>query len=448
MKRRKRSIANGRYLRQIALLLCLTVMLSVDAWHPAIASEPSRQQTGSSQTEPSQAETEQPQKPEKPSVTYKKVKEGTWVYKKNYTYFKDKKDQYVKKSWQVIGKNTYYFGAKGRMKKGWFTYRKQEYYLNTDGHMQKGWLTLGKKKYYFSQKGVLQKGLVKIGKKKYYFHTTTGAMKTGFVKISGKKYYFNSKGVMKTGWLTLSDGKTYYFDGNGVMQTGPCFINGKGYVFRSDGTLDRDAVYTGINPKGKMVALTFDDGPSRYTMTLLNTLEKYHAKATFFMVGESVSSYPSTVRKMYDIGCELGNHTYSHPSLTSLGSSQIASQISSTNAKIRAITGHNATVVRPPYGNCNSYVLSAIGAPAILWSIDPRDWATLNTYSTVSHVKQHVRDGSIILIHDLYNASVQAAIQLIPWLQSQGYQLVTVSEMGKYRLGGLKAGVKYYSMYP
>lgn len=165
------------------------------------------------------------------------------------------------------------------------------------------------------------------------------------------------------------------------------------------------------------------------------------------MVGQSVSRYKSTVKKMQTIGCELGNHTYDHPDLTRLSNSQIASQISRTNSAIKAACGKNPTVMRPPYGSYNSRVLSSIGMPAILWSVDTRDWATLNAYSTISHVKNNVRDGSIILFHDLYSPTVNAAIELIPWLQKQGYQLVTVSEMAKYRTGGLSAGKSYSSMY-
>ena len=378
--------------------------------------------------------------------TYKKTASGTWVYQSDGTYFKDKKNKYVKKSWKTIDKKKYYFDSKGKMKTGWFSYKNQKYYLHKEGHMQKGWMTLNGKTYYFNKNGIMQKGWVTLSKKKYYFHKSTGIMTTGWLKINGKKYYFNENGTMLTGWLT-KDGKKYYFNSSGVMQTGSCYIKNKGYVFRSDGSLDANAKYTGINPKGKMVALTFDDGPGKYTMTLLKALEKYHAKATFFMVGSSVSSYPSTVKKMYKIGCELGNHSYDHSRLTSLSTGQIQSQISRTNTAIRSVCGHSATVMRPPYGSYDSRVLSAAGMPALFWSIDTRDWATLNTYSSVSHVKRNVRDGSIILMHDIYSTSVNAAIELIPWLQKQGYQLVTVSEMAKYRKGGLKAGRIYSNMY-
>lgn len=427
--------------KQLVFLLAL-IFLFLQAVFPAFQNTANVAQAATQTTSQTSSDSTS-----KTTTTYKKVSSGTWVYKSTGTYFKNKKNKYVKKTWKTISKKTYYFDSKGKMKTGWFTYKKQKYYLHKDGHMQKGWMVLNGKTYYFNKNGSMQKGFVKISKKKYYFNKTTGVMKTGWAKISGKKYYFNDKGVMVTGWLTTEDGKTYYFNSSGVMQTGQCYIKNKGYVFRSDGTLDVNAKYTGINPNKKMVALTFDDGPSKYTMTLLNALKKYNAKATFFMVGQNVSRYSSTVKKMYNIGCELGNHTYDHPKLTSISTSQIKSQISRTNSAIKSASGHSATVMRPPYGSYDSRVLSSVGMPALFWSIDTRDWETLSVSSTVSHVKKNVRDGSIILMHDIYSSSVQAAVQLIPWLQKQGYQLVTVSEMAKYRTGGLKSGKIYSNMY-
>ncbi|MDD2958318.1 MAG: polysaccharide deacetylase family protein [Lachnospiraceae bacterium] len=381
------------------------------------------------------------------AVTYKKTGSGTWVIKGSKVYFRDQKNRLIRKTWKKIDGKNYYFDAKGVRKSGWFLYKGKTYFLNKDGHMQTGWLSMTGKKYYFSKKGIMQKGFLHIGSNWFYANTKTGIIRTGWAKINGKRYYFRKTGTMKTGWLSIN-GKRYYFTGSGVMVTGNYTIKGKKYLFNSDGTLNKSAGQTTVKPKGKMVALTFDDGPSQYTRTLLNTLEQYHAKATFFMVGENVSNYSSTVRKMYQIGCELGNHTYNHSRLTSLSVSQIQYQISRTNERIKAITGVNPTVMRPPYGSYNSTVLNYAGLPAVYWSIDPRDWDTLNTYSTVAHIKQNVRDGSIILIHDIYSSSVQAAIQLIPWLSQQGYQMVTVSEMGRYRLGGLKNGSIYFNMYP
>lgn len=143
------------------------------------------------------------------------------------------------------------------------------------------------------------------------------------------------------------------------------------------------------------------------------------------------------------MGCEIGNHSYSHPSLTGLTVQGIQQQIGDTNSLIRKITGENPTLVRPPYGAYSKTVCDSVGLPVILWSVDTRDWATRNAQATVSHIQTHVRDGDIILMHDIHPQTVEAARQIIPWLKKQGYQLVTVSELAKYKKTDLKAGNVY-----
>ena len=125
----------------------------------------------------------------------------------------------------------------------------------------------------------------------------------------------------------------------------------------------------------------------------------------------------------------------------------IQSEISSTNAQIRALTGHNATLVRPPYGAYNSNVQINAGAPLILWSIDTLDWKTRNAKNTINVVMNEVKDGSIILMHDIHSPSVDAAEVLIPKLIASGYQLVTVSELAKYRSVAMYSGGVYNAFY-
>lgn len=185
-----------------------------------------------------------------------------------------------------------------------------------------------------------------------------------------------------------------------------------------------------------MVALTFDDGPGAYTDRLLNCLEKNKGKATFFMVGSSVSRYKSTVKRMADMGCELGNHSYSHPAFTTLSVSSMKDQVNSTNKVIKEAAGKKPTVFRLPYGDGfnNATVLSTLGLPSIYWSIDTMDWAnTGNSSHTVNAVLNNVRNGDIILMHDIHYATVQACEKIIPALKQRGYQLVTVSQLAKYK---------------
>jgi len=191
-----------------------------------------------------------------------------------------------------------------------------------------------------------------------------------------------------------------------------------------------------------MVALTYDDGPSQYTSSILDTLEKYGGKATFFVVGERVSTYSSIVKRAYNMGCQIGNHTYNHTILTSVSLAVIQSQISATNTAVKNVTGVAPTVMRPPGGSYNSTVKSTVGMPIILWSIDTLDWKTRNSASTVSAVLNNVKDGDIVLMHDLYSATATASLTIIPGLISKGYQLVTVEEMALLR-GGMSNGVVY-----
>lgn len=264
-----------------------------------------------------------------------------------------------------------------------------------------------------------------------------------WVKKRGDYYYFGKKGRMKKGWLILGK-KKYYLDEKGARVTGAYFIGEKGYYFNKAGVYrPKVKVKPMIDPKKPMVALTFDDGPGPYTDRLLKCLKENNAKATFFLVGYSVERYKDTVKKAYDMGCEIGNHSWNHPQLTSLDPAALAAQISSTNRVIRSATGHDPTLLRPPYGSYNSTVAAAAGMPLILWEVDTLDWKTRNVQSTIQSVMSNVKDGKIILMHDIHQPTVQAAEQIIPELKKKGYQLVTVSELAKYKKKKLNNGSVY-----
>ncbi len=190
-------------------------------------------------------------------------------------------------------------------------------------------------------------------------------------------------------------------------------------------------------PPEKMVALTFDDGPSIYTPKILDTLEKYGAKATFFVVGNRIANYSDTLLKAHNLGMEIGNHSYTHPNLTKLSHSQILEQKNNTENAIIAVTGQGSKVMRPPYGRRDNKVLSAYNMPAILWSIDTLDWKTKNAQATVQAVMDNVKDGDIILMHDLYSSTAEALEILVPKLIDEGFSLVTVSQLAETKLGSL-----------
>lgn len=204
--------------------------------------------------------------------------------------------------------------------------------------------------------------------------------------------------------------------------------------------------YRKVNGRKKMICLTYDDGPAARTKTILATLKKYNQAATFFVVGSRVSKYKSTIKKAHKQGCEIGNHTYSHPMLTSCSYSRIKSQIGRTKKAIKRVTGSAPKVMRPPYGAFNRTVRSTVGTPLIYWSIDTRDWATRSSRTTIRRVLNGARNGSIVLMHDSQSSSATASKTIIPKLVKKGYQLVTISEMAELR-SGMKKGKVYYKFY-
>ena len=205
-----------------------------------------------------------------------------------------------------------------------------------------------------------------------------------------------------------------------------------------------------IDPSKPMVALTFDDGPAPATSRILDSLEAHGARATFYMVGNRMSSYPDTVRRMAALGCELGSHTWGHNYITGLGEAALHANLNQFDSALSQIAGIRSATMRPPGGFVNEaskQALASYGVPAIMWSIDTLDWKTRNVQSAVNTVLSKVRDGSIILMHDLYGATADAAAALIPELQNRGYQLVTISELAACR-GGAAPGHVYHSFYP
>lgn len=220
---------------------------------------------------------------------------------------------------------------------------------------------------------------------------------------------------------------------------------------KGEGAPEEPVVLPGnIDPTKPMIALTFDDGPAKATSRILDSLEANGARATFYMVGNRMNSYQSTVQRMQALGCELGSHSWDHTYLTRLSASGIHTNLNRFDSNLQAITGVRSVTMRPPGGFINGSVreaLASYGQPAIMWSIDTMDWKTQNAKSTINTVLSKVQDGDIVLMHDLYGATASAAESLIPELIKRGYQLVTISELASYR-GGMQPGQVYYSFRP
>lgn len=193
-----------------------------------------------------------------------------------------------------------------------------------------------------------------------------------------------------------------------------------------------------------LIALTFDDGPRRSTTeTLLDGLAERGVKATFFLVGEMIPGCEDLIRRMAEEGHQIGTHSYDHVYLTGLNAADFSRQVSRTETLLQDILGHGGFALRPPYGMIDNGVEKRTGSPLILWSVDPEDWDDKNTDRIVEHIVAQVRDGDVILLHDIYPTSVEAALRVVDTLHEKGFLFVTVSELARQKGIELENGKVY-----
>ena len=203
-------------------------------------------------------------------------------------------------------------------------------------------------------------------------------------------------------------------------------------------------------PEGqKLIALTFDDGPRRSTTTrLLDGLAERGVQATFFLIGAQVEHNEDVVRRMDEEGHQIGIHTFDHVTLTGLNQADFGAQVGKSREALKAVLGHNDFLLRPPYGMLDESVKRWAGCPIILWSIDPEDWRDQNTRRVAAEVVAEARDGGIILMHDIFPESVDAALEIVDALHAQGYLFCTVDQLFAARGIPLEAGESYWNAYP
>lgn len=178
-----------------------------------------------------------------------------------------------------------------------------------------------------------------------------------------------------------------------------------------------------------VVAITFDDGPGPYTERLLDGLAKRNVRATFFLIGESIAGREATVLRMFREGHVIGNHTFTHISLTQISREAAINEIQKTNDAIESITGEQVKYLRPPCGLWDEQMLFAMDMTPVMWSVDPNDWLSHDISEVVRRVVDVAKDGDIILFHDIYDSSVEAALRVIDILLARGYRFVTVEEL-------------------
>lgn len=198
-----------------------------------------------------------------------------------------------------------------------------------------------------------------------------------------------------------------------------------------------------IDKSKKMIALTFDDGPNYNTSKIIDVLNKYDIKATFFVLGSRAINNKDILKKMVDSGMEIGNHTYNHLLLTKYDENKIRSEIEDTSEVIYSATKKRPKLLRPSYGSVNNKIKKVANMPIIIWDIDTLDWKYHNSKRITSRVVNKVRDGDIILMHDIYSASLNALSNIIPILQDNGYEFVTIDELFYYKGISLENGKVY-----
>lgn len=210
-----------------------------------------------------------------------------------------------------------------------------------------------------------------------------------------------------------------------------------------------EAAPTPTPAQGGLLALTFDDGPRRSTTTaLLDGLAERGVKATFFLIGAQIENNEDVVRRMDEEGHQIGIHTFDHVKLTGLSRADFDAQVERTRAALKGVLGHNDFLLRPPYGMLDDGVRAMAGCPILLWSIDPEDWRDRDGERVAAEVTAQARDGGIILMHDIFPESVDAALEIVDALHAQGYLFCTVEELFAARGVPLEAGQVYWNAYP
>ena len=179
----------------------------------------------------------------------------------------------------------------------------------------------------------------------------------------------------------------------------------------------------------KVVALTFDDGPSKYTNKILNILKKYNACGTFFLIGNKVEFYSDVLKRMLEEGSEIGNHSYDHKLLTRLSKEDFQEEINKTQKAIKKVTGFTPTLFRPTYGGYTNVLKSYTDLKFVLWDVDSRDWQVKTKDKILNNILPNVKSGSIVLMHDNHEYALDALEDILVNLKEQGYKFVTVSEL-------------------
>lgn len=210
-------------------------------------------------------------------------------------------------------------------------------------------------------------------------------------------------------------------------------------------TLPPEAISTPQpKPRSKAVALTFDDGPStENTPKVLEILKQYNAHATFFIVGNRAAAGAEILKQEIAQGCEIGNHSWDHTNLAKLSMKKVNKQYDKTADLVKKLVGYDIKLLRPPYGAISQKMRDKLKHPMVLWNVDTLDWKTKKPKAILKQVKKTVKDGDIILMHDIHPTTAEALKTVLPWLIENDYDILTVSELAARKGAPLHNGKAY-----
>lgn len=260
------------------------------------------------------------------------------------------------------------------------------------------------------------------------------SLRNFLIKKNSTIFYYNAGEI-----LSSRDGVFFVEISNDVLKD--CFS--KKYLrFLSKNGKTNKLNQKNIN--GSLIALTFDDGPDEKTTDeILDVLEKYDAKATFFVVGKQAKQFPEILKRQIANGHEIANHTFSHANLKKLNSKGMENEVYKTDKIVSNATGFTPKLIRAPYGSVNSKVKKTVNKPFIYWSVETKDWQTKDEQATINAVLKNAEDGDIVLMHDIVPSTAKAVETIVKELTNRGFNLVTVSDMFELKNIPLEKGVQY-----
>ncbi|MBK2403422.1 polysaccharide deacetylase [Erysipelothrix sp. strain 2 (EsS2-7-Brazil)] len=228
------------------------------------------------------------------------------------------------------------------------------------------------------------------------------------------------------------------------------FSHSIGSYEKTNGEISPVYLDRGIDPKEKLVAFTFDDGPHhRNTQLIMDEMDKYEGQATFFMLGERVNQNPSIVKEIVRRGHQIANHSYTHPDFNSMDIKDVNKEIKDTDDALYKASGLKGPfMVRPPYGNANAAVREGAPVTFVNWSVDSEDWVSRDSQQICNTIDKYKHDGAIILLHDIYESSYEGFKCAAKKLHDQGYKFVTVKELLESRNDSVKTNAIYFNADP